>query len=224
MRKIGFLTIGQAPRDDVISEMSPLLPAGLEIIQAGALDGLTPEQIKFLSPAGKEFPLATRLSHGRSVVVSREKIIPRLQAQVHKLESLGLDIMALLCTENFPEITSTKTLLQPFLIMKQEVERLPRPGKALVLTPLEAQKEEAKKKWEAPGLEVLTAVLNPYATRRDIQPAIEIIKKEKATIIIFDCIGYPLSLGESVAYQAGIPYLLPRACLALAIRRLLQAK
>jgi len=223
MRKIGFLTIGQAPRDDVVSEISPLLPSGLEIIQAGALDVLTPEQIRLLSPSGKEFPLATRLSQGGSVVISREKIIPMLQAQVHKLESIGIDILALLCTENFPEITSTKNLLQPFLIMKQELESLPRPGKALVLTPLEAQKEEAKKKWEAHGLEVLTSALNPYAAHQDLQPMIQIIKQEKATIIIFDCIGYPLSLGESLTHQAGIPYLLPRACLALAIRRLLQA-
>ncbi len=222
MGKIGFLTIGQAPRDDVVSEMSLLLPSGLEIIQAGALDGLTPEQIKLLAPAGKEFPLATRLSQGRSVVVSREKIIPLLQAQIHKLESIGIDILALLCTENFPEITSTKTLLQPFLIMKQEVESMPRPMKAVVLTPLEAQKEEARKKWEAPGLEVLTAAMNPYATHQDLQPMIQIIKQEKATIIIFDCIGYPLSLAQSLCHQSGLPYLLPRSSLALTIRRLLQ--
>ena len=40
-RVLGLVTIGQSPRDDIMSQMLPLLPDGLDIRQMGALDGLS---------------------------------------------------------------------------------------------------------------------------------------------------------------------------------------
>lgn len=42
--KIGALTIGQSPRNDLIPEIEAFFK-GAEIIQLGALDGLSKEQI-----------------------------------------------------------------------------------------------------------------------------------------------------------------------------------
>ena len=40
-RKLGVITIGQSPRDDVIPEMVEFIGKDIEVLQAGALDGLT---------------------------------------------------------------------------------------------------------------------------------------------------------------------------------------
>ena len=46
--KIGTLTIGQSPRNDLIPEIEAFFK-GAEIIQLGALDGLSKEQIADLA-------------------------------------------------------------------------------------------------------------------------------------------------------------------------------
>ena len=48
--KIGLVTIGQAPRTDVVPEMRALLGPVVEVLEAGALDGMTPEEIAMLRP------------------------------------------------------------------------------------------------------------------------------------------------------------------------------
>ena len=45
MKKIGAITVGQSPRVDLIPEIQPILGDSVEIIQAGALDGLSKEEI-----------------------------------------------------------------------------------------------------------------------------------------------------------------------------------
>ena len=51
--KIGTLTIGQSPRNDLIPEIEAFFK-GAEIIQLGALDGLSKEQIADLAPSGED--------------------------------------------------------------------------------------------------------------------------------------------------------------------------
>jgi protein AroM len=40
-KKIGIITIGQSPRTDVVPEMSALFGEGVEVLECGALDGLS---------------------------------------------------------------------------------------------------------------------------------------------------------------------------------------
>ena len=49
--RIGMVTVGQAPRTDVVPDMATLLP-DVEIVQAGALDGLDRAAIATLAPEG----------------------------------------------------------------------------------------------------------------------------------------------------------------------------
>ena len=47
--KIGLITIGQSPRVDVVPEMVQIL-GDVDIIECGALDNLTAEEIQKLAP------------------------------------------------------------------------------------------------------------------------------------------------------------------------------
>ena len=55
------------PRDDVVPEMVEFLGKGVEIVQAGALDGLTYEEILDFKPDKDDYVLVSRLRDGRSV-------------------------------------------------------------------------------------------------------------------------------------------------------------
>ena len=61
MRKVGAITIGQAPRTDVTKDILPLLGEEVELIQAGGLDGLTREEIQAFAPGPDDYVLISRL-------------------------------------------------------------------------------------------------------------------------------------------------------------------
>lgn len=48
--KIGAVTIGQSPRVDVTPDIMPIFGEQVELIQAGALDGLSREEIERMAP------------------------------------------------------------------------------------------------------------------------------------------------------------------------------
>ena len=55
--KVGAITIGQSPRADVVQELLPLMGEQVELIQAGALDGLTREDIQAFAPGPEDYTL-----------------------------------------------------------------------------------------------------------------------------------------------------------------------
>lgn len=73
MKKIGFITIGEAPRKDIMKDIEPLLSDQLEILQAGALNNLSMEQIKELAPDEGDTVLVSALQSGASVEMAEEK-------------------------------------------------------------------------------------------------------------------------------------------------------
>ncbi len=50
--RIGMVTVGQAPRADIVPDMAALLP-DVDILEAGALDGLDRAAIARLAPEGR---------------------------------------------------------------------------------------------------------------------------------------------------------------------------
>ena len=64
-RMLGMVAIGQSPRDEVIPQMLPFLPAGLAIRQVDAVDSQTYEQNGRLSAARG---LSTPHSHRDRVI------------------------------------------------------------------------------------------------------------------------------------------------------------
>ena len=108
MTKVGLITVGQSPRSDVVPDMAAILGGDVEIVEAGALDGLTREQITRLAPEGDDEILVTRLADGSSVFVGKSKVIPRIEAQIAALEDRGVTLNVLLCTGEFPQLAARR--------------------------------------------------------------------------------------------------------------------
>ena len=220
-KKIGFITIGQSPREDIVCEIAEILGPEVEIIERGALDSLSRNEIESLRPKKGDFPLITRLRDGSSAIVGKKKIIPLLKRKIEELEQQGVQLIGLLCTDDFPELKSERLLLQPYRLLFNLVMAILKKGTLAVLAPLEEQGEDVKKKWEKTGLKVVVETLNPYQEFSDARLAIERIKKEDADLIVLDCIGYSQKIKERIRVVAGKPVLLPRTVLARMIKELI---
>src|SRR2546428_473132 len=125
----GAITIGQAPRDDIAGEMDKVLGAGVRLVQAGALDGLSRSEIDALAPApGDDDALIARLREGREILLSKKKIVPRLQACIDRLWD-GVDAFGILFSRAFPPFTSARrgVVPQPCLatFAASDFDRLP---------------------------------------------------------------------------------------------------
>ena len=101
MTKIGAITVGQAPRVDVTSDIMPLLQ-GCELLEKGGLDGLTRQQIEAFAPQEGDYVLVSRLVDGSSVTFAEKHVLPRLQAAIDELEAQGCRLILFFCTGDFP--------------------------------------------------------------------------------------------------------------------------
>ena len=211
---ISLISIGQSPRTDVVSEIKSIL--GEDLIECGALDGLSKEEIGRL--ASEEDFFVTLLKDGTQVKVSREKIEERMQTCVDKMEDKAA-IIGILCTGEFPELKSSRILIKPSTLLSKSVEMLG-VDKIGVLIPEKEQEKIARKKWFSTGRELEVLPLSPYnAGEQEIRSAADAL--EACGVIVLDCMGYPLKTKEIVKKRIKKPVLLPKTILAGFIRELI---
>jgi protein AroM len=99
--RIAFVTIGQAPRADVVQEILGMLDGVAEYQEFGALDGLMPAEIASRTGRGSERRFYTRLGGGNHVEVDADFVVDRLSALLQRLDGLGFDLIVLITTGVF---------------------------------------------------------------------------------------------------------------------------
>lgn len=200
MEKLGMITIGQAPRTDVAPIIEKYLDNRAKLVQVGVLDGMTKSYIEQnLHPEAGDYVLTSRLTTGDSVVMSREKIQPILQAKIDQLEQSGIKQILLLCTGVFPGLsTSTSYLIEPDHIIPPTVKAMVGGRRFGVIVPLEEQMESLRPKYEPVGLDPIFAVASPYHNNEANfhQAAMEL--KDQADVILLDCMGYTEASREQI--------------------------
>jgi protein AroM len=212
-RKIGIVTIGQAPRTDVQPIFQKYLP-GVEVVQAGALDGLQKDQIdQTLSPVDGDYVLTTRLQTGDSVVVARHKIESLLQQKVYQLEDTQCDPILVLCTGVFESLTTKKSVfLEPDHVIPPVVAALIKDRKLGVIAPLVEQIDDLEEKWTNVGLYPYMAAASPYTgDHPEFERAVQELKAQGAEVLLMDCMGYDELMKADVMEISGLPVILSNA-------------
>lgn len=215
-RKIGIVTIGQAPRKDVQPIFQKYLPEG-RVIQAGALDGLKKEEIdQTLSPVDGDYVLTTRLQTGDSVVIARHKIESLLQQKIYQLEEAHCDPILVLCTGVFESLTTKKSvLLEPDHVIPPVVAALIKDRKLGVIAPLVEQIDSLEEKWTNVGVFPCMAAASPYTgDRSEFERAVEELKNKGAEVLLMDCMGYDEQMKAAVMEISGLPVILSNALMA----------
>lgn len=221
MKKIGFITIGQSPRQDVISDIKKILEVKIEVVECGALDEVSPEEIREIETMERDI-LVTKLRNGKQVKISVERALMGVQRCIKKLEG-ECQIIVILCTGEFPDINSRRIIIEPSKLLKNMVYSIISKGRIGVLIPSEEQAGMALEKWRRDEVEVVTESMSPYEDI-DENKILEISRrfsKAQVDVIILDCIGYNISLKEKIRNNTGLPVILPRTLIARTLGELL---
>lgn len=216
MKKLGMITIGQAPRTDIAPIIEKYLDGRAELVQVGVLDGMSKEYIdQYLSPEKDDYVLTSLLVTNESVIMSREKIKPILQEKITYLERQGIEQILLLCTGVFPGLTTSSShLIEPDHIIPPTVKALVGDRRFGVIVPLHEQKETLYPKFSPFGLEPFFAVASPYHhDKTGYADAAEKLKN-KVDIILLDCMGYTEETREVISIKTGLPVILSNAIMA----------
>jgi len=188
-KRIGALTIGQSPRPDLVSPLVQLMP-DCEIIQAGALDGLTPEELPDISEAA--YPLVTQMQNGAVVKVDESYIAPKLQQAQNRLDAKGVAATLLLCAGTFANLHGTQPVYKPFNIGCSVLSALNMKSIGLIAPVLE-QEAPIRQRWESIRWEltVWTADLGTQ-DRAFHRQLILRINESELDCIVLDYVGHPL--------------------------------
>jgi len=219
MSRVGAVTIGQSPRSDIIPELRPILPADVEILEAGALDGLAADAIRALEPQDGETVLVSRLRDGTPVRLAHSRLLPLLERQVADLAA-RVDAVLLLCTGSFRPFQVGRPVLYPEPLLLA-FARAVFPGHIGVITPDSAQVGEQQERWGKVARQVTVAACSPYAAAVELPSLGARLAEAGVDCIVLDSLGYSLAMKHSVRRSAGRPVLLPRTILARAAAELL---
>ncbi len=214
--KVGLLTIGQSPREDVVPEMKPFFLPDIEILEKGLLDNLSSEEIRGLKPKTGETPLVTRLRKGGSVQLSEKKISSLLPEAIDSMKTkMKVKVVGVLCTNDFQKTEFPPWVIFPFNSLKFLITRIINVKCLGVVAPLEGQIDAAKKKWKKD--KVIVEVKSPYARGNSWKEIAQTFSQKKVEVVILDCIGYKIKHKRALQKLLSVPVLLPRIILAFAI-------
>lgn len=217
--RVGLLTIGQSPREDITTEIRPLFLPHIKILEAGLLDNLSPAEIEQLHPEYEETPLVSRLRDGSQVRLSEQKISALLPEVIDSMKTkMKIQAVGLLCTHDFPDTKFSSTVISPFNYLNFLTTQVLKVRYIGIVVPLENQIDMTKKKWERK--KIIVEAKSPYTKGKSWEEIAREFTREEVEAVILDCIGYKIQDKQALQNLISSPILLPRVILVYAINQL----
>jgi protein AroM len=220
MTKIGMLTIGQSPRDDILPPLKEILGPGHEIIEAGALDDVTREEIEGIEFRSDDYLLVSRLRSGAEVKIHKRLILPHLQKRIHELEEKGATLTVIMCTGKFPQFESQGLVVTPQEILKGVLESTLKKGKLAVVYPAEEQTHKAESDFGRDGITIYADHLSPYEDKADLDQLADRLTEQDPALIFLNCFGYSSNVKTTVAERTGKPVIHSNVVVARVLKEL----
>jgi protein AroM len=224
-RVLGTLTIGQAPRPDIVPILDRHVPQSVRRIHCGVLDGLSRAEIHETYGATPGEPiLITRLADGSSVRLSGPKVERGAQVKLGLLEEQGCDLILMLCTGTFHALQCRRSwLVEPDHIIPPLVAALLQDRLLGIVVPVSEQMQSESAKWSRLARQPIFASASPYADHLDaITSAGSELAERGAEALLLDCIGFTERHRSALA-QTGLPVILSNAIVAKAVGELLSS-
>ena len=217
--RIAFVTIGQAPRPDIVPEILGMLNASPAYDQFGALDGLAAEDIAGRPARPNERILYTRLADGSHAAVGAEFVEDRLADLARRLDQRGYDLIALISTGVFRPLTTLTPLVHGQRALDAWIAALVIGDCQIgVIYPLDQQTRTNPRH----GLLLQNARF--AAATGEAGPLEQAAAQLKqADFVLMHSVGYTEAMARQVAVASGKPVVTARRIIAGAIRLHLEA-
>lgn len=199
-KQIGVITIGQAPRTDLIPEMEKFFSSDVEFIQRGVLDHFDQRTLADIQPTPGQTTLVSRLKDGTSATMAKEKILPIIQQIIDDFNRDQVTLIILACTGEFKLFQSDVPVIYPDYLLNHVAQGIFRDkGPIGVIVPLPEQYESIKKKWLSADFEALPTASSPYTfDEQSLIKAVKELDKTNINTIVLDCIGYTEKMKQIV--------------------------
>ncbi len=220
MDRIGMVTVGQSPRDDLVPAMEAVFSRHVQVLQAGALDGLGPEEIQELRPDDSEAGIVARLRDGGQTLLSHVKILPRVQQCVDRLAAEGVEVLVILCGGDWSFLRSDVLIVNPGRLFPAIISALALGWRLGVIKPSARQIEAARAQFASRGIDVTVAAASPYTGSQrlvDVQRAAEQLRDGGVDLVWMTCVGMDEPMRAIVSEVTGKPVVLARSILARVI-------
>ena len=192
----------------------------MQVKEAGALDGLSKEEIAAFAPKAGDYVLVTRLADGSSVKVAEQYITPRIKERIQHFFDQGIEVVALLCTGEF-ELVGKGLLVRPQPILYNVTKAVADGLKVGVVSPAADQIPQSKKRWQQVGTEQVMVAASPYGDVAELEKAADALKRQQVQLVVLDCMGYTLAMQEKVRQITGAPVILARGIFARVLKELI---
>ena len=209
---LGLVTIGQSPRPDFDAAFREYLPS-TDIQLLGALDGMSTDQIDDLAGRPGRYPLHTLLADGSTRDIDIKVLAPLVEARARELVDNGANAIAVCCAGDFPEIDCGAPVLMPGRLLPAVAGAISRTRRIGVVSPIAAQMEPAREKWERDGFSVKTAFASPYK-HDEIRSAAQAMSDPDLELVVLDCMGHGAEYRDEFTRLSGRPALLAQTLLA----------
>ena len=214
--RVAFVTIGQAPRDDVVPELLALLGVGphdLACRQFGALDGLARADLAAAPIHRNEGRLYTRLADGSHVTVGSGFVGRCLEPLLRRLDGDGYDLIVLITTGLFQHVR----LRTPFVHGQRAVDAW---IEALVMGPcglglIYPLPQQHRGFAHGTLIQNAQAVAATGGTERLVDAAAGL---GRADLILMHSVGYTEDMARELAAASRKPIVTARRIIAAAMR------
>ena len=212
--KVAILFSGQAtPDQQRLLEGLAGAVAG-EVVIAGGLDGVGPEDLQAMAPAAGEPRIVTQLADGATVVVDRSTLTARLQDKIEELAKGGCDLLVCLTTCVCPESTFGVPALFATPLLEAIVRStLPAGSRLGVVVPLSSQVAQIGAFWANRGYEVTCAAADPWGDLAEVDEAGKRLAAVRPLLVVMDCFAYSREHRERLRRSVGGLVLLPQEVL-----------
>lgn len=209
------LTIGQAPRRDIMPLLSGYLPVE-RVRHAGLLDGLDAGQIaeRYAPQQGGKL-LVSRLLDGTQVTLCAARVESGLQQKIRELEAAGCQMILLLCTGEFGRLQAEQALLlEPDRIIPPLIAAIVGEHRVGIVVPVAEQVGQQASKWRL-AKPPIYAVASPYlADDVALEQAACALLRQGAEVVVLDCIGYHQRHRAFLQARLSVPVLLSNVLVA----------
>ena len=200
--RIAVITMGHAPRPDVMQEIVPLL-GDAEYDEFGALDGDPESMIVSMTPRGDELSYLTQVRGGQHVIVEAGFVTSRTEALVAELDSRDYDLLILAMTGMRARLSTRTPLIHGQDALDAWISALVASNSRIgVIFPLASQQSAASESDYGTMLKSSLASIGGSQSS-DLPRAID--RVSGADLIVMNSVGYTGGIAQQVARTSGKP-------------------